>query len=201
MPATRPLISAGGEGMAGRPPKPIEQHLKEGTYRKDRHSGALVVTTPGTGIAHLGPPAHLTTLQREIWIELARMLDTIVRESDAPMVELAAVAYSSYRVLEDDVRSSGYTFVDDKGNVKANPSVQMRDRSMKMFMDLSARLGLSPADRARLGLNISALAKTAGQLMEERYGDTEDDAGEVIEVHDASMEADTLSDLELGYDA
>jgi P27 family predicted phage terminase small subunit len=186
--------------MAGRPPKPIEQHLKEGTYRKDRHSGALVVTTPGTGIAHLGAPAHLTQLQREVWGELARFLDTIVRESDAPMVELAAVAYASYRDAEEAVQREGMTFTDDKGNVKANPMVQIRDRSMKMFMDLSARLGLSPADRARLGLNISALAKTAGQILDERYGDAEDDAGEVVEVYDAGMEADTLTDVELGYD-
>lgn len=186
--------------MAGRPPKPIEQHLKEGTYRKDRHSGALVVTTPGTGIAHMGPPEHLTELQRAVWAQLADLLSSIVRESDAPMVELAAVAYASYRELEDDIRSSGYTYTDDKGNVKANPSVQMRDRSMKMFMDLSARLGLSPADRARLGLNISALAKTAGQIMEERYGDSDDDAVEVVKVRDAGMEPDTLHDVELGYD-
>lgn len=186
--------------MAGRPPKPIEQHLKEGTYRKDRHSGALVVTTPGTGIAHLGAPDHLTRLQTQVWDELARLLDSIVRESDAPMVELAAVAYSSYRELEEVVRDEGYTYTDDKGNTKPNPAVQMRDRSMKMFMDLSARLGLSPADRARLGLNISALAKTAGQILDERYGDGDDDAIEVVEVRDAGMEPDTLHDVELGYD-
>lgn len=186
---------------AGRPPKPIEQHLQEGTYRKDRHAGALVVTTPGTGIAHLGAPAHLTPFQREVWAELAGMLENIVRESDAPMVELAAVAYASYRDLQALVDGEGYTVVDDHGNVKANPTVQMRDRSMKMYMDLSARLGLSPADRARLGINISNLAKTAGQLMEERYGEEAgEDAIEVVAVRDAGMEEDTLDESDLGYD-
>jgi len=186
---------------AGRPPKPIERHIAEGTYRKDRHEGALVVTTPGTGIAHLGAPAHLQPFQKEVWRELARLLDSIVRESDAPMVEIAAVAYSSYRDAQELINSEGFTYVDDKGNVRENPAVKIAQRYMKMFMDVSARLGLSPADRARLGLNLGALAKTAGQIMDERYGDDDEDQGEVVLVKDAGMEADTLRELELGYDA
>lgn len=187
---------------AGRPPKPIEQHIAEGTFRKDRHGGALVVTTPGTGILHLGPPSHLTPYQQGVWAEIARLLESIVRESDAAMVEIAAVAYVSYREAQEVLDREGYTVTDDKGNLKVHPLVQIRDRSMKMYMDSSARLGLSPADRARLGLNVAALSKTAGQLMEERYGDEGGDEyeGEVIEVRDAGMEADTLSDVELGYD-
>ena len=167
---------------AGRPPKPMEAHIKEGTYRKDRHAGALVVTTPGTGIAHLGAPPHLTPLQKEVWGELARLLESVVRESDAPMVELAAVAYARYRVAEHQLVADGMTYVDEKGNVRENPAVKIAQRYMKMYMDASARLGLSPADRARLGLNIGALAKTAGQLMEDRYGDEDDDAGEIVRV-------------------
>lgn len=185
---------------AGRPPKPIEQHLQEGTYRRDRHEGALVVTTPGTGIAHLGAPPHLTPFQKDVWLELAKLLENIVRESDAPMVELAAVAYASYRDAQDILNREGLTVLDDRDNPKVHPMVQVRDRSMKMYMDLSARLGLSPADRARLGLNIQALVKTAGQQMAERYGGEDDEAGEVIEVRDAGMEHDTLADAELGYD-
>jgi phage terminase small subunit len=111
------------------------------------------------------------------------------------------VAYASYREAQRLVHAEGMTFVDDKGNVKANPMVQIRDRSMKMFMDLSARLGLSPADRARLGLNIAAFARSASQIMEDRYGeDADEDAGELVEVRDAGMEPDALRDLELGYD-
>lgn len=186
---------------AGRPPKPIEQHIQEGTYRKDRHGGALVVTTPGTGIAHLGAPPHLSQLEQAVWLELARLLDSIVRESDVGMVEIAAVAFASYREAQETLRRDGMTVVDDRGNERVHPLVQVRDRSMKMYMDASARLGLSPADRARLGLNVAALTKTAGQIMEERYGEGgEEDAGEVVEVKDAGMERDTLSDVELGYD-
>lgn len=185
---------------AGRPPKPIEQHLQEGTYRHDRHAGALVVTTPGTGIAHLGAPPHLTPFQKDVWLELAKLLENIVRESDAPMVELAAVAYASYRDAQDVLNKEGLTVLDYRDNPRAHPMIQVRDRSMKMYMDLSARLGLSPADRARLGLNIQALVKTAGQQMAERYGGDDEEEGEIIEVKDAGMEQDTLVDAELGYD-
>lgn len=182
-----------------RPPKPIEQHLQEGTYRKDRHEGALVVTQ-STGIAHLGAPVHLTEFQREVWTELARLLENIVRESDMPMVEGAAVVYGSYRDAQKILNEEGLTVTDDRGNLRSHPMIQVRDRSLKMFMDFSARLGLSPADRARLGLNLAAV-KSAADRMAEQYGDTGDEeAGEVIEIRDAGMEPDALKDAEMGYD-
>jgi P27 family predicted phage terminase small subunit len=117
------------------------------------------------------------------------------------MVEGATVAYASYRAAQEIIEREGMMVEDDKGNPKAHPMIQVRDRSLKLFMDFSARLGLSPADRARLGLNISALAKTAGQLMEERYGDDDSGEVEVVSVKDAGMEPDTLREVELGYDS
>lgn len=193
--------------MAGRPPKPIEQHIKEGTYRKDRHGGALVVTTPGYGIAHLGAPPHLTPLQKDVWMEIARLLESIVRESDVPMVEMAAVAYAGYRESQKMIDADGMVFVDDKGNLKEHPAVKIAQRYMKQFMDTSARLGLSPADRTRLGINIGNLEKTKSQLMAEQYGDddtsSEPGSGEdkpPALTPDAGQERDVLTDAELGYD-
>src|SRR5579872_1888278 len=145
---------------AGRPSKPVEVHLKEGTYRPDRHGSTLIVTTPGYGIAHLWVPSHLNPLQKEVWLEIARLLESIVRESDVPMVEMAAVAYAGYRDAQKLVDDDGLLFVDDKGNLKEHPAVKIAQRYMKQFMDTSARLGLSPADRTRLGINIGNLEKT-----------------------------------------
>lgn len=186
---------------AGRPPKPIEQHLKEGTYRKDRHAGALVLTG-SRGIQQLGAPAHLTRLQRAVWDELAGMLDSIVRESDAAMVETCAVAFATYREAQGIIDEEGLIVTEvtygKDGEVlsekrKAHPAEQVRNRAMKIFMDTSARLGLSPSDRARLGLNTAAFAKTAAQVLDERYGDD----GDVIE--GVAEERPTLSDGDLGY--
>jgi P27 family predicted phage terminase small subunit len=187
---------------AGRPPKPIEQHIKEGTYRKDRHEGALVITTPGHGIAHLGAPAHLTPLQQEVWLEIARLLESIVRESDVPMVEMSAVAYAGYREAQKLIDHDGLVYVDTNDNLKEHPAVRVAQRYMKQFMDTSARLGLSPADRARLGINLGNLKKTKTQLMEEQYGEGEGEGeeiqGEVIP--DVGQEPAVLTDGELGYD-
>lgn len=194
--------------MAGRPPKPIEVHMQEGTYRRDRH-GEMVVTTPGHGIIQFGAPNHLTEFQQEVWLELARLLDSIVRESDIPMVEMAAVAYANYREAQKLVDQLGMIIVEfEKGDerTKENPAVRIAQRYQKMFMDTSARLGLSPADRARLGINLGNLEKTKSQLMREQYGDDDEVEGEATQVDDrpipdAGQERDVLMDAELGYDA
>lgn len=193
--------------MPGRPPIPTEVHIQRGTYRKDRH-GELVVTTPGHGIVQFGAPAHLTEFQQEVWLELARLLESIVRESDIPMVEMAAVAYATYREAQKLIDQDGLIIVEyDDGNerMKEHPAVRIAQRYQKMFMDTSARLGLSPADRARLGINLGNLEKTKSQLMREQYGDDEEIEGEATEVDDkpipdAGQERDVLTDAELGYD-
>jgi len=175
---------------AGRPPKPIEQHIKEGTYRRDRHGGALVVTGDRLPV-RADAPAHLSPRRRAIWSAVLANVAPIMRDSDVMMLEVVAVAWDTYLELQDEIDSMGLSFTDDKGVLRPNPLIRERDRQFKLFMDASARLGLSPADRARLGYNIANMARTATQIMADRYGD---------EVPDAGMEPEVLHDSDLGYD-
>lgn len=183
---------------AGRLPKPLEQHIQEGTFRKDRH-GVAIVTTPGHGIAHLGAPSHLTPLQQDVWLEIARLLETLVRESDVPMVEMAAVAYAGYREAQKMIDQEGIIFVDANDNLKEHPAVRVAQRYMEQFTKISDRFGLTPTARAKLGINLGNLEKTKSQLMAEQYGEEEEEIPALTE--DASQEHDVLTDGELGYDS
>lgn len=181
--------------MAGRPPKPIEQHLREGTYRKDRH-GALIITAE-RGIA--SAPGHLNQVQRVVFAQLVAVLDPVIRETDAFLLERAAVAICRAREADEILERDGLVVVDDKGNTKAHPMIQASARETKTFADLMAQFGGSPSSRARLGINMVNLAKTASQRMAEEYGDEDVIDGEIVP--DAGEEPKMLTDGDVGYDA
>lgn len=167
----------------GRPRKPVEQHQLEGTFRKNRHEGTLVITGE-RGLATQGPPAHLTKTQKGVWLELVECLDTIVRPSDAAVVEGAAVAFDQYRQAQLRINQDGLMTFNRFDEERPHPMIAVRDKALKLFLDFAGRLGLSPSDRARLGINFGTLAKTAQDLLEDRYGNPfeEPPEGEVIEV-------------------
>ena len=57
--------------MVGRPPKTIEQHLADGTYRKDRHGDRLYAEASGA----IGePPEELSDEAAQIWRATAAAL-------------------------------------------------------------------------------------------------------------------------------
>ena len=132
----------------GRPRKPIERHLAEGTYRRDRH-GELPVLLAGR--SKPVPPASLKGEARRVFVSIAKAGAAIFDAADSSLIEGAAVMTVRARVASADISRRGVLVVNRHGAEVVNPSVRVeRDALTELRLQLSA-LGMSPAARARLG--------------------------------------------------
>ena len=133
----------------GRPPKPIEQHKRTGTFNATRHKrGALVAVAPVDDAPHDRPPAELFTeimhagsawFARTDGIQLS-----MLRESLEERARLLPVAEASTEARK-----------------------QLRELNREIADWLTA-LGFNPTARARLGLAEVKAASTLERLQAKR---------------------------------
>ncbi len=130
----------------GRPRKSIEQHVLDGTYRKDRH-GPL---TPENAPAAAPPPtpANLTEAERVVWRELVGLLAGVVKPRDTPtLVELCRwMARADLIAVALAATKPGA-----KGFAQLLTASAIATDKVAV---LSGRFGLSPSDRAKLGADV-----------------------------------------------
>ena len=170
----------------GRPRKPIEELLRNGTYRADRHGplpdllanadgGATANATVNTAAANaataaeslavssgvdepgerLPKPSQLTGRAAEIWRELAGLLQSVLRRRDQPaLAELCRWVARSERIAETldamEPTRKEYRQLLTAAAVATGQVTQ-----------LTARFGLSPADRSKVRGALIAAASTA----------------------------------------
>ena len=133
--------------MAGRPRKPVEQHLKEGTFRKDRHGMPLLLA----GRTPPKPPAALSAVERKVFLELVEQAGPILDSADGLLVESAAVLLVQAREVRKDIAKRGLLVTNRFGALVANPSVKVERDTLGELRLVLQQLGMSPAARARLG--------------------------------------------------
>lgn len=117
----------------GRPPKPVEQHRKAGTFRSDRHGAVLAVVEPVDRLPHEASAAEaFAQVMADGVAWLARtdapalaMLRSLLEEREQLLASASAGSTESRKALRD---------VD------------------KLIIGLLSQLGFDPASRARLGL-------------------------------------------------
>ena len=144
--------------MRGRPPKPIEQHRREGTLRPERHAATPLLVG---GRGELERPAWLSGLAAAAWDALYAHLSAagVLDVADAGVLEGAAVAWARAREAGALVNRDGMTrevtrFGRDRTEfttVEQHPAVRIERDSWALFLRLGEQLGLTPAARARLG--------------------------------------------------
>lgn len=137
--------------MKGRPRKPIERHLAEGTFNATRHK----VKTPTLvgGRARLDPPPNLSAEERELWVRIVEDLDAaqIIDHADFAVVESAAVQIARARAARRSIHRRGLLVQSRLGETIANPAVRIERDAWGSFLRFAEQLGLSPSARARLG--------------------------------------------------
>jgi len=135
----------------GRPRKSIDEHLRNGTYRPDRHGPLPVPVSPADAPAEkLVRPPSLTGRAAAVWDELAGLLGGIVRRKDIPaLVELCRWIERSERIAAtlDKLKPTEKEF---KG------LVVVAGIATDKVAVLTSRFGLSPADRAKIKAEIAA---------------------------------------------
>ncbi len=130
----------------GRPPKPVSEHVLNGTYRRDRHGDrAEAACTPGDpAVEPADDDSVLSYYEKDV---LDAILASLPRElfctCDATVLTLATTWGAQIRRINEALRITE----DDSKRYRLLLELAI---ASKNFLAASAKLGLSPVDRARL---------------------------------------------------
>lgn len=137
--------------MRGRPNKPKELKVLEGTYRKDRDHGVLqfekITEIPK-------PPTHMSRIGKQIFKEITdilisvKILETIDIHTVVMLCEELATYYEMNRKIK---KVKSHTYRNGANNLVKRPEIAIRNQAMKNATSLMAQLGLTPSMRQKYG--------------------------------------------------
>ncbi len=138
--------------MAGRPPKPIEQHKLDGTYRKDRHSEHGIQNI--SKIVGIEPPEDLTEEARRVWLDIIPVLCAaeLVTPIDMPALYEAFTVYGmaqELRKIAENKPKGAAAYVLSLGRMDKDPMFEYL-RYMRRFDEILYKFGMTPVERARI---------------------------------------------------
>jgi P27 family predicted phage terminase small subunit len=142
----------------GRPPKPIEQHKREGTLSS--HQEAKTPLLIG-GREKPKCPSYLTKASKKAFRLLVEDLweSGILDKADAPLLITAAMLWGDAIEASEDVKKRGLVVEVVRGARdggegyivrEKNPSVQIKNDALAQFRQCCELLGIGPSARARL---------------------------------------------------
>lgn len=159
-------------GRRGPKPKPVEQHLAEGTYRPDKHGDSPIEVADRIVSAEFLPaPSHLNDPAREVWSAVVETIvdSGILQGADELALEALALSVATWRAAQADIDDNGILVRGRFGTDVANPSIAIRDKAMAEFRAWAARFGLTPSDRASLGMTLIK-GKSAAESWDDELG-------------------------------
>lgn len=131
----------------GRPRKSLADHLRDGTYRPDRHGprpGETANVQVPVSSCPPDKPHKLTPAQSAIWDQLTELLAGVVTDRDADSLKMICIWLSEFQRVQMILQTmtpgqKGYkdTLV-SAGICSAN------------YDKLASKFGLTPADRSKL---------------------------------------------------
>lgn len=130
--------------MRGRPPKPTQIHILEGTFRPDNHGErADLQVTP----IENQPPAWASPRVREAWGKLAEPLAAmgLLDVPQSRSLSLLADAYADWMDLSAKLDEMGWMLEDDEGGQFINPIANQKDKAWKRVLAGLREFGLTPA--------------------------------------------------------
>lgn len=130
---------------------PNEVKAKRGTLRADRLP-AVSLTNSLTGAAELPPPEGLGVVALEAWHRILAHAGGWIAASDREALTMLVQAMEFHAQLGKQIAEQGAVLQTDKGYAYANPAVGMRATQEGEIRKWMNHLGLTPADRAKLGL-------------------------------------------------
>ncbi len=145
--------------MSGPPPKPNEVKRRNGNPGKKKLPVlANVIALPQISSA----PIHLSDTGQKLWLEISEMAPWIATTDGKLLIELCEKMDKKYE-LREKLAASDYVLYTDKGYAYANPLFSMLNTVEGDIVKLLSLLGLTPADRSKLGV---AEVKVRGKLEE-----------------------------------
>lgn len=136
----------------GRPIKSIEEHLKDGTYRKDRHANRGVTLD---AVKEISIPENLNSFAAERWTEIVPSLQDAGLISSVDIPELTD-AFLHYGFAQDCIN----TVLENFGNTAEYLSqlnkfkdvdlVAKYSEYMEYFNRIMHKFGVTPTERAKI---------------------------------------------------
>lgn len=99
------------------------------------------------------PSDRLTEPARVEYVRVASICKDARRELqqvDAAVLEVYAQSWADFWRLDADIRAEGEVFTGNNGILQKNPKCGLRESAWKQLLAAAAKLGFSPADRARV---------------------------------------------------
>ena len=142
--------------MAGRPAKPValcgsskltkaEKQAREEAEKKYKGVGKLVYRCPSDLV---------TKREKDLYKFIVKHLKSsdILNDLDIEIIKSTVFCIISMNDANEFIRKHGTVLTDDNGKFHKNPSVNIYKDFHAMYLSNSIRLGLSPADRAKLSV-------------------------------------------------
>ena len=106
------------------------------------------------------PPGYLNVLERKLWIETIESLpDDWFVSADMTLFESFVRTTISYRLHLRELNQTGEVYEDDKGILRAVPTVAIMEKERSALITISGKLLLHP--RSRSGSTLSPARKKA----------------------------------------
>lgn len=136
--------------MPGPPPKPTEQKRRNGNPGKRALPTALTILTPADPASRT-PPDVLGPAGLAAW-RLAFERAPWIADADVATVRHWALAEDLAAELRASIARDGYVLYTDKGYAYQNPALGALATVEEQCRKWISLLGLTPADRSRLGV-------------------------------------------------
>lgn len=134
----------------GRPPKPNEQKRRLGNPgRRDLPSASEV-----SALEPLREPVppNLGPAGAELWEAVTSAATAWLAPSDSLTLLMLCELYDRRDQMKRELAAGEFLIMRPDGHLVGNPLVQMLATVEKQITELAASLGLTPADRTRMGL-------------------------------------------------
>jgi P27 family predicted phage terminase small subunit len=141
-------------GRPGRPPKPVEQKMREGNPGKRPLPEPVLVSGRPLPQELDEPPAHLPADARDFWrTSVARLVEVgIIDRVDVTVLEQLAVQYARMRAAQKVIAVDGLFAIGSTGQVVEHPAVRIERDATRLFMAISQEFAMTPVARTRLGM-------------------------------------------------
>lgn len=156
------MPKGGARPGTGPKPAPVEQKLREGTYRPDRDGPAEGVRPPDNVRPKM--PVGLSARAKRAWhvvlddLEASALLDS----ADAPLYEAFAVNLARAREARVQVERHGVLVRNRFEELVRNPAIAVERDALREVRMLAESLAIGMSARARLGMSIARGTRTAG---------------------------------------
>ena len=139
--------------MAGRPRKSIDQHLRDGTYRADRHGPIATDQLESQAPPPPAMPGEVVGLAAEFWRRIVGLLGNLIRDRDAPLLAELCWHWAELQRIKTEIA----LVTPGTGNYR--DLLIANGICTDKFDRIARRFGMTPVDRAKLKVESVGPAK------------------------------------------